>query len=395
MSKIVIGASYGDEGKGLTTSFLCNEYIKDGRKPLVVRHNSGQQAGHTVNHNGYRHVFANFGSGTLQGVPTFWSEYCTISPIGILNEFNALHEAGVKPKLYIHPLCAVTTPYDRQFNCHIEKNNQHGSCGMGFGSTIQRQEDYYKLFVQDLFFDNVLEQKLNNIKNYYAKKLSGVTGSTILPAFLDNVLRVDINDFIQVIKRVRDIITVDDGSILTSHNLVLEGAQGIVLDQDFGFFPNVTRSNTTSKNAIEIIKKYNHSQIPSSTEIHYITRAYQTRHGNGYMSNDNEKFRNLLELKNNENETNVTNEFQGNFKKTILDLDLLNYSLTCDNNFSKGLNKNLVITCVDQTGEDIYATVNGAFPKKMNVSEIPKHLNITFDKVYVSRGDSMNDISLL
>ncbi len=247
--KVVIGSSYGDEGKGLTTSFLCNEYIKNGGKPLVIRMNAGSQAGHTVHHNGYRHIFANFGSGTLQGVPTFWSEYCTISPIGILNEFNALHEAGLKPKLYIHPLCAVTTPYDRQFNCHVEKNNLHGSCGMGFGQTIQRQEDYYKLFVQDLFFENVLEQKLNNIRNYYAKKYS------IEPKFLDDFLKVDINDFIQVIKRIKYFINVDDGNqLLTTHDLVFEGAQGILLDQDFGFFPNVTRSNTTSKNALEIIK---------------------------------------------------------------------------------------------------------------------------------------------
>jgi len=392
MSKVVIGASYGDEGKGLTTSFLCNEYIKDGRKPMVVRFNGGSQAGHTVNHNEYRHVFANFGSGTLQGVPTFWSEYCTISPIGILNEFNALHEAGVKPKLYIHPLCAVTTPYDRQFNCHIEKNNQHGSCGMGFGSTIQRQEDYFKLFVQDLFFDNVLEQKLNNIKNYYAKKLSSVTGSTILPAFLDNVLKVDINDFIQVIKRIKYFINVDDGShLLTTHDLVFEGAQGILLDQDFGFFPNVTRSNTTSKNALEILKKRDLSGV-SKPEIYYITRAYQTRHGNGYMSN--EKYAHLLKLQNHELETNVTNEFQGNFKRTVLDLDSLNYAFTCDNNFSKGLTKNLVITCVDQTGEDIHATVDGGL-FKMKISEILSYLTPTFDKVYVSRGDSMNDITLL
>lgn len=387
MTKIVLGAAFGDEGKGLTTSFLCNEYIKNGGKPLVVRHNSGQQAGHTVHHNGYRHVFANFGSGTLQGVPTFWSEYCTISPIGILNEFNALHEAGVKPKLYIHPLCAVTTPYDRQYNCHVEKNNRHGSCGMGFGQTIQRQEDYYKLFVQDLFFDNVLEQKLNNIRNYYAKKYS------LDPKVLDDFLNVDINDFIQVIKRIKYFITVDDGdSLLTSHDLVFEGAQGILLDQDFGFFPNVTRSNTTSKNALEIIKKRNLYEYVSKPEIYYITRSYQTRHGNGYMSN--EKYFHLLKLKNHELETNITNEFQGNFKRTILDLDLLNYSFACDNNFSKGLTKNLVITCVDQTGEDIHATVDGEL-KKLNVSEIPKYLNVNFSKVYVSRGDSMNNIELL
>lgn len=391
MSKIVLGSSFGDEGKGLSTSFLCNEHIKDGNNPLVVRMNSGQQAGHTVVHEGINHVFSNFGSGTLQGVPTFWSEYCTISPIGILNEFNALSKVGVKPNLTIHPLCAVTTPYDRKYNCDVEQLNRHGSCGVGFGQTIQRQEDYYKLFVQDLFFENVLEQKLNNIRNYYAKKYS------LEPRFIDNAMNIDINDFLYVINKIKDIIKVDNGAnLLYSHPLVFEGAQGILLDQDFGFFPNVTRSNTTSKNALEIIKKYdvvnNNPHILKVPEIYYITRAYQTRHGNGYMSN--EGLDGGVELKNNEKETNVTNEYQGKFRTSILDLDLLNYSLTCDNNFSKGLSKNLVITCVDQTGEYIKVTSQGSI-KKMNVEEVSKHLNVSFDNVYVSRGSSMSDITLV
>jgi adenylosuccinate synthase len=272
-----------------------------------------------------------------------------------------------------------------------EKSNPNGSCGVGFGSTIQRQEDYYKLFVQDLFFENVLEQKLNNIRNYYSKKFN------IEPNLLDTALNIDINDFLYVINKIKDIIKVSHGdALLDSHNLVFEGAQGILLDQDFGFFPNVTRSNTTSKNALEILAKKDIRTKTlartNSPEIYYITRAYQTRHGNGYMSN--EGLIGGVKLKNNEKETNVTNEYQGKFRTSILDLDLLNYSLTCDNNFSKGLNKNLVITCVDQTGEYIKVTSQGSI-KKMNVEEVSKHLNVSFDNVYVSRGSSMSDITLV
>ena len=68
---IVIGLGFGDEGKGITTSYLCKKL--EGTK-IVVRFNGGHQAGHTVVFNGKRHIFSSWGSGTLQGIPTYWSE---------------------------------------------------------------------------------------------------------------------------------------------------------------------------------------------------------------------------------------------------------------------------------------------------------------------------------
>ncbi|HSY75885.1 MAG TPA: adenylosuccinate synthetase, partial [Bacteroidia bacterium] len=65
---IVVGLGYGDESKGSTTAFLCQQ----GSNPLVIRYCGGHQAGHTVIYSGKRHVFSNFGSGTLQGAPTYW-----------------------------------------------------------------------------------------------------------------------------------------------------------------------------------------------------------------------------------------------------------------------------------------------------------------------------------
>jgi adenylosuccinate synthase len=385
--KVVLGSQYGDEAKGLTVSFLCEEYKNKGGNPLVVRSSGSGQAGHTVNYNGNRHVFSNFGSGTMQGVPTYWSEYCPLIPLGVLNEYNSLKKIkGLEPKLYVNPLSPVTTPYDKKFNCEVEKQNNHGSCGMGFGQTIQRQEDYYKLFVQDLFHERILIQKLVGIKNYYAKKFS------IEPRFLDDALGIKLDDFLYVVNEIKKIITVDSGfELLKQHDLVFEGSQGILLDQDFGFFPNVTRSNTTSKNAIELMEK--HSLFgDKEREIYYITRAYQTRHGNGFMTN--EGLFGELNLKNNELETNVTNEWQGNFRKSVLDLDLLNYALQCDSNFSMGFKKNLVITCVDQVGEVIPATISNVL-HNIPVEELSKHLNCVFSNVYISRGDSFKDITLL
>jgi adenylosuccinate synthase len=67
----------------------------------VIRFSGGHQAGHTVVTDDTRHVFSNFGSGTLRGVPTYWSKFCTVEPIGLLNELDALKIKGYNPILYI------------------------------------------------------------------------------------------------------------------------------------------------------------------------------------------------------------------------------------------------------------------------------------------------------
>ena len=338
---IVIGAGFGDEGKGLTTSFLCSQT----KNPLVVRFNGGHQAGHTVVYEGKHHIFSGFGSGSLQGVPTYWSEYCTFYPCSFLREFKLLDN----PVIYVNPLCPVTTPFDIDFNRSSEKVKKHGSVGMGFGATLQRQEDYYKLFVQDLYVESVLIAKLEGIAKYYKAENA----------------KEEIEYFVESVREVKNIIKLSNNSIMKIYNPIFEGAQGILLDMDFGFFPNVTRSNTTSKNALS---------LHPSQEVYYVTRSYLTRHGNGYLPNEKK-----LNLINNENETNKTHAYQGEFRTAELDTSLLNYALHCDNHFSEGLKKNLVITCMDQF--------------EIDVQKLLSKLDFHFDKVYISRGPSLKDIS--
>lgn len=123
----VIGAGFGDEGKGKVVSHLCLRH----EPALVVRYCGGQQAGHKVMVNGLEHIFSNFGSGTLQGIPTLWSKFCTIDPVGILNEAALLYMIGVKPTLYIDSRCPVTTPFEKAYNQQSDKLTGHGTCGVG------------------------------------------------------------------------------------------------------------------------------------------------------------------------------------------------------------------------------------------------------------------------
>jgi adenylosuccinate synthase len=344
---VVVGLGFGDEGKGLTTDYLALQHPD----AVVIRFNGGQQAGHTVvTGSGKRHVFSNFSSGTFRGNATYWSEFCTFSPGSMLKELSALQKMQIQPRLLIDKLCAVTTHYDVMYNRILEMgrgNNRHGSCGMGFGSTIERHTlSPVRLYAQDLLFPDFTRLKLKTIRDYYRKKLKPETD------FDFDSLDHDAEDekFLQYLPQLKTLTEQDmlrfvtEKEVFQQYNtFIFEGAQGVLLDMDFGFFPHVTRSNTTSKNALELLKRNFGANHPE-TEIFYASRCYQTRHGQGPMTHEGQP----LTLINNELETNQYNEHQGVFRTSPLDIDLLNYALTCDDNFAYGIRKNLMFTCLDQ-----------------------------------------------
>ena len=87
MNSAVVGLGFGDEGKGLVTDYLCS---KNPGSTLVVRTSGGHQVGHTACRDGYKHMFANFGSGTLLCCPTYWDKRCTFEPTGFVKEHGIL-----------------------------------------------------------------------------------------------------------------------------------------------------------------------------------------------------------------------------------------------------------------------------------------------------------------
>lgn len=355
---IVIGLGFGDEGKGLTTSHLCSGM----HDPIVVRFNGGHQAGHTVVREDKRHVFSTYGSGTLQGVPTYWSQYCTLYPVAVVNERKALESiwTGTNeiPKIHVHPLCPVTVIRDVEKNKQDELVNRHGSVGVGFGQTIKRHESYYKIHARDLYFEDVLRAKLRCVyDNYYADYSINYPG----------LVEAEIADFMAYVDECKRYIEIADPYMLMGRDLVFEGAQGIMLDQDFGFFPHVTRSNTTCKNAASIIE--DHVCADECVNVYYVTRTYQTRHGNGPMTREGG-----LHLVNNENETNRSHPFQGEFRTGELDPELIRYAIECDSHTRPfACNIHLVVTCMDQHPIDIGKLVSdiGVPFSSVLVSESP------------------------
>lgn len=327
---IVLGAGFGDEGKGNFVNHLCKE---NPGETAVVRFNGGHQAGHTVIHNGKRHVFSNFGSGTLQNVTTYWSKYCTVYPPGFNREYNALIDLGITPNIVIDDLCPVTTPFDIFQNRSIEEIDQHGSCGVGYGQTMYRHESLdhsYRIFVKDLFNKWVLRQKLNQLAKFYNNF------DVSIDAFMDECEQFGCRMWNTNVRSMD----------MNYEHLIFEGAQGILLDREHGIFPHVTRSHTTSKNVMSFIDE---NKIDASdTTLYYMTRCYSTRHGNG-------PFFDFIAQPNNANETNIANPYQGSFRIAPFFSPNLRYAITSDlvYNHHFDVNRRVVVTCMDQFEDKI------------------------------------------
>ncbi|MDX1904833.1 MAG: adenylosuccinate synthetase, partial [Thermonemataceae bacterium] len=264
----------------------------------------------------------------------------------------------------------------------------HGSCGMGFGSTIERHENSpTKLFAQDLQFPEIVAIKLRAIRQYYQEKAlkQGFTEFAELPHEQEDSRFINYTLDLQSLKEKGVLLWVNEQEVFSEHttfeHFIFEGAQGILLDMDFGFFPNVTRSNTSSKNALQLIKRNN--LIFEKIDLWYVSRAYHTRHGAGWFPLEQHP----LVLINTEKETNQLNDYQGFFRKAPLHIDLVRYALEIDNSFSKDFSKNIIITCTDQIPDNQLFVFKEQKLQHTKLEHLPNLLEHHFSKVLFSKND--------
>ena len=331
--KIVIGMNYGDEGKGNCTNYLTT------KDSLVVRFNGGAQAGHTVVQDGIRHVFHSLGSGSIKGAPTMLGPKFVIDPFMFFDECHELYNkttGHLNLRVFADPECRVVTPYDVFLNQAIEKkrgNNRHGSCGMGFGETVKRNNEGLILRLKD--YDDVINI-LNKIRDRFFKKVKDLCLDIdfCLLECVVNKFFIEMNSFMNHVK------IVDFNDIEKSFDdIVFEGAQGLCLDQNSTDFPHVTYSNTGLDNVIELLNNKSHF-----LEIYYVTRTYCTKHGAGYLKNEYNKPDGVID------ETNIHNEYQGSIRFAPLDFERMKINIKNDLNKARNFNckPNMAITCCDQ-----------------------------------------------
>lgn len=332
-ARVVIGANFGDEGKGLVTDFLCAQGAD-----VVVRFNGGAQAGHTVvTLDGARHVHKHVGSGTLQGIPTFLSQFFVCNPIAFFQELDDLKKLGITPAVYAHPQCLVTTFADMLINQRKESlrgMKRHGSCGIGVNETMRRSEiPELKITMADLWNGVDLTPQLDMICNKWAPFRSGevIDEPAMVEAFMKGC-----EAFANYVKPL---------GISQCKDPVFEGAQGLLLDQNnTEFHPHLTPSNTGMDNVRILCAQAGIDEI----EAYYVSRTYLTRHGAGPLPGEDFELRYP-------DATNVENEHQGPLRFAPLDYEALRKRCLAD--YGKGYK--LVLTHCDQqtlVGEaDLYA----------------------------------------
>jgi len=359
---LVVDLGFGDSGKGAVVSKLARELGSD---TPVIRFGSGPQAAHQVisKDKDIRHVFSSFGSGTLTGNKTVWDSKCLFNPRAFLNERDALIGKGVLPSILIHSDCPVITSYDIAFNEvtlaeQNKKGGSHGTTGHGIAATTQRELDGYHLSVQDLITPIFLTDKLLGIQQYYKKKASSIDYMSYAYKF-NTPIDHDISnakDFAKLSKSESVVVSSSATSRVLEEapygTIILESAQGILIDPEHGVFPYVTRHSVLPSE--EYITKLN-----SILEIYAVTRSYHTRHGAGPFPGEKLGYGNS-----NPFEVNERNVYQGDFRSSYLNMDLLEYSMNkltnwCNKFPNDTSNLHLVITCMDLMDDKPKVIING------------------------------------
>lgn len=347
---VVIGANFGDEGKGLMTDYYAAK-----TDSVVARFNGGAQAGHTVvTPDGKRHVFSHIGSGSFAGAQTFLSRYFVCNPLLFRKEWDVLSPRCAIPQIHVDSAAIVTTPYDMMINQIAEDmrgNSRHGSCGMGFGETIERcTHAPLALAYADLADTAALRAKLAKIQKEWLPHRIAALGFTTLPEkWRERVASAGIVDkfiedtafFLQTTKQAGASFLAD-----TKKHIVFEGAQGLMLDQARGIFPHVTRSNTGLNNVLPLA----HDADVGALNVTYATRAYLTRHGAGPLENE-EKTPPAQGIS---DDTNVLNDWQGSLRYALLEIETLSKFIRDDLSDAAGgikVTPRLAVTCIDQMDE--------------------------------------------
>lgn len=318
----VIGANFGDEGKGLVVDWLA----ATGKYDAVARFNGGGNAGHTVQlANGQRHVFRNFGSGTLRGLPTLYYPKVVANPILFMEEYQELASLGYRPEVYIDPDCMVTTFVDMMVNQMREAgrgDGRHGSCGVGLHDTITRnQVPALQLTMGDLWSGRSIRPILADIVHKWAPYLNCkiLDPETAITKFIEAC------GFIATLTRPL-------GSAVVPR-IIFEGAQGLMLDMDNAtMFPHVTHSKTDLTN---IIPHLNGADL----DVFFVSRTYLTRHGAGPLPQEDPTL-------SYEDHTNKPNQWQGTLRFAPLDYAAL--LQRCHKVHRTGDHNHLVMTHADQ-----------------------------------------------
>ena len=312
----VVGKNYGDEGKGLVTASLCSSF----KKPLIIKHNGGAQAGHTVENEerGTRFVHHQIGSGAEYGADTLFAETYYPDLYQIRKEIEKFKSIfRYVPRIYGEEGCCVTTVDDILLNMAIETKrgkNRHGSCGMGINECSERISAGYKITLKQIAgssYDGLRNLLVNIRKEYTHKRIIELEISEQNPYYsmiLDENILYNFAVEIKDNSRFIELVSADSTWLKRYDGLIFESGQGLLLDKDYtANAPHLTSSKTGITEPLKFLNK----RSLSLQEAIYVTRTYVTKHGAGPLSHEF-KTSDWADLE--VDMTNLYNEWQGDIR---------------------------------------------------------------------------------
>ena len=271
----VLGAQWGDEGKGKIVDMLTPHFS------AVARYQGGHNAGHTVYVNGKKFVLHLIPSGILrEGTLCLIGNGVVLSPAALQDEIGELERNGVevRSRLKISPATPLIMPYHIALDQAREKasgKNAIGTTGRGIGPAYEDKAARRGVRVADLMYPDELPDKLRGVVDYHNFVLKNwlKADEVDYQRVLDDALAF--GDYVKPM--IDDVATTLHQIRRSGGNILYEGAQGALLDIDHGTYPYVTSSNTTVGGACA-------GTGVGACDIDYvlgICKAYATRVGGG------------------------------------------------------------------------------------------------------------------
>ncbi|MFH1561569.1 MAG: adenylosuccinate synthase [Patescibacteria group bacterium] len=268
---VVLGSQWGDEGKGRLVDYLSQ------KADLVVRFSGGNNAGHTVVHQGEKVLFTIIPAGALYSKKLAIAAGVGFDPEVLISEIKMMEKLGFKIKLAIDPRSHIVMPYHRQRDVANEAKRGKtgvGSVGFGIGYCFVDRARRGNLRLEDLLNSSELKSKL--AYHYPRNKET-----------MDRLYGVKIDPQEKIFKRLRllgkklsqyseDVSLLTIKSLKQNKEVLFEGSQGVLLDNNFGTYPYTTGSH--------IIAGYIFPSVglpPTSVKAIAVVKAFNSRAGNG------------------------------------------------------------------------------------------------------------------
>ncbi len=274
MNKVVVGAQWGDEGKAKITDLLAQD------ADLIIRYQGGCNAGHTVVVDNKTFKFHLIPSGILYGNKIcFIGAGTVILPESFEAEVQGLISDGIDvSNLKVSPLASITMPYHTEVDGYSEDNAKKGKIGTtkkGIGPTYTDKAARIGFKIEDLYSPEALNEKIDIILPLKNKTLKDVYG---LKPYSKEEIKSLCEKYAEIF---RPYVCFDWQEMLNQNkkgkNILFEGAQGVMLDIDYGTYPYVTSSNPIGGGAATG-SGFGPTMID---EVIGVAKAYVTRVGEG------------------------------------------------------------------------------------------------------------------